>query len=77
MVIIVASTTHAPRLFIDYPIQWWREAGLMAPSVVRMRLATVAGRKLLFRPGRLAQDDLARVDPLLAKGLELDRREKP
>ncbi len=75
-VILAAITTHAPRLPIDYPIQGWREAGLVAPSVVRIQLATVAVRRLLFRPGRMAKDDLARVDLLLTKVLELDQSKK-
>jgi len=72
-VIIAAITTHAPRLSMDHPIQRWREAGLVAPSVVRMQLATVAIKRLLYRPGRLAKDDLVRVDVLLTKALELDQ----
>jgi mRNA interferase MazF len=75
-VIIAAITTHAPRLSIDYPIQGWRKAGLVAPSVVRMQLATVAARRLLFRPGRIGKDDLARVDLLLTKVLELHQPKK-
>ena len=75
-VILAAITTHPSRTPIDYTIQGWREARLVAPSVVRIQLATVTTRRLLFRPGRLTKDDLARVDLLLTKVLELHQPKK-
>ena len=69
--IIAAVTTHPPRVPSDYPIQGWREANLVAPSVVRIQLATVSIRKILYRPGKLISDDLAKLNGLLKKVLEL------
>ena len=72
-VIIAAVTTHPPRVPLDYPIQGWREANLVAPSVVRIQLATLSIKKILYRPGRLIPDDLAKVNGLLKKVLELNQ----
>ena len=71
--IIAAVTTHPPRTPIDYPIQGWREANLVAPSVVRIQLATIATGRVLYRPGRLISGDLANVNGLLKNILELNR----
>ena len=40
--IIAAITTHAPRFPTDYQLVDWRAANLVAPSTVRMQLATIA-----------------------------------
>lgn len=76
-VIIAAITTHPPRTSIDYRLQGWREANLVAPSVVRIQLATIATRKILYRPGRLMPDDLAKVSALLRTILELNPHSAP
>ena len=72
-VIIAAVTTHPPRIPSDSPIRGWREANLVAPSVVRMHLATIATRRVLYRPGRLISSDLANVNGLLKNVLELNQ----
>jgi len=76
-VIIAAVTTHSPRVPSDYPIRGWREANLVAPSVVRIQMATITSRKILYRPGRLISDDLARLNVLLKTVLELDQPKRP
>jgi mRNA interferase MazF len=75
-VIIAAVTTHPPRVPSDYPIRGWREANLVAPSVVRIQLATITSRKILYRPGRLISDDLARLNVLLKRVLELKQEKR-
>jgi len=72
-VIIAAVTTHPPRVPSDFPIRGWREANLVAPSVVRIQLATVSIRKILYRPGKLIANDLARLSGLLKRVLELNQ----
>jgi len=71
--IIAAVTTRPPRVPSDYPIQGWREANLVAPSVIRIQLATLATSRILYRPGRLISDDLANLNGMLRKVLELHR----
>ena len=72
-VIIAAVTTHPPRVPSDFPIRGWREANLVAPSVVRLQLATVTTRKILYQPGSLISDDLAKLNGLLKRILELNQ----
>ena len=72
-VIISAITTRGPRTPLDYPIQGWRQANLVAPSVVRIQLATVAAGSILYRPGRLIPDDLVKLNVMLRKILELNQ----
>ena len=75
-VIITAVTTHPPRVPSDFPIRGWREAKLVAPSVVRLQLATITTRKILYRPGRLISDDLAKLNLLLKRALELNQEKR-
>ena len=75
-VIITAVTTHPPRVPTDFPIRGWREANLVAPSVVRLQLATITTRKILYRPGRLISDDLATLNLLLKRALELNQEKR-
>jgi mRNA interferase MazF len=70
-VIVAAITTHAPRTASDVALARWREARLVAPSVVRMQLATVAAARVLHRPGRLNASDLRRVAESLRQVLDL------
>jgi mRNA interferase MazF len=69
--IVAAITTHAPRTPSDVSIRRWREAKLVAPSVARMQLATVAAARVLHRPGRLNATDLRRITDSLRQVLEL------
>lgn len=70
-VIVAAITTHAARTPSDVPLSRWRAARLVAPSVVRMQLATVASARILYRPGRLSPSDLQRVGQSLRQVLAL------
>lgn len=70
-VIVAAITTHPLRVPTDIPLTKWREAKLVAPSVVRMQLATVAAERILHRPGRLNTSDLQRVGESLRQVLVL------
>lgn len=69
--IVAAITTHMPRTPSDVRLAKWREARLVAASVVRMQVATVAAARVLHRPGRLSAMDLRRVTDSLRQVLEL------
>jgi mRNA interferase MazF len=69
--IVAAITTHAPRTPSDVRLTRWREARLVAPSVARMQLATVAATRVLHRPGRLNAADIRRITDSLRQVLEL------
>jgi mRNA interferase MazF len=70
-VVVAAITTHAPRAPSDYALQGWRRARLVAPSTVRMQLATLASARVLHRPGRIPPRDLAVVEARLRQALDL------
>jgi mRNA interferase MazF len=69
--LVAAITTHAPRVASDCPLSGWRRARLMAPSTVRMQLATLAASRVLYRPGRVPAADLEAVDTRLRQALAL------
>jgi mRNA interferase MazF len=69
--VVAAITTHPPRVSSDYAVTGWRRARLVAPSTVRMQLATLAAARVLHRPGRLPARDLQAVDARLRETLAL------
>ncbi len=55
-------TSHSPRNQYDVVIQFWKEAGLEKPSVVRTaKLRTIESQFLLRKIGILQEEDLQRV----------------
>lgn len=69
--IVAAITAHPPRSSSDYPLAGWRVARLVAPSTVRMQLATLAASRVLYRPGRVPPADLEAIDARIRQSLEL------
>jgi mRNA interferase MazF len=72
-VIIAQITSHvsaAPRPG-DHPLENWREAGLMAPSLVRAKLTTLHRDLVLRRLGSLTKQDTKAFGKALAFALEL------
>ena len=69
--IVAAVTTHPPRFPSDYPLSGWKRARLVAPSTVRMQLATLAASRVLYRPGRIAPGDLEAIDARIRQALGL------
>lgn len=69
--IVAAITTHPPRFSSDYPLTGWRVARLVAPSTVRMQLATLATSRVLYRPGRIPESDLGAIGARLRQALDL------
>ena len=73
--IIVAMVTSQPQTSpTDCALQDWREAGLVFPSWVRAKLATLEQRLVQFSPGRLSRRDGAVVERGLRLALGLTRR---
>ena len=68
--IVAAITTHPPRFSSDFPLAGWRVARLVAPSTVRMQLATLAASRVLYRPGRIPPADLEAIDARLRQALD-------
>lgn len=67
----VTSRIGTPARPGDHLIQGWQEAGLLAPSLARARLATIHTSLVLRRLGALAPADLHGVDQGLRQALEL------
>ena len=70
-VIVAAITTHPPRSSSDYALVGWKHARLVAPSTVRMQLATLASSRVLYRPGRIPPSDLHAIDARFRQALDL------
>ncbi len=56
----------------DHLVQFWKEAGLLLPSLLQAKIATVEQSIVKRRLGRLAVDDLATFDRGLRASLGLD-----
>jgi mRNA interferase MazF len=69
--IIAQITSQAPRFSSDYPLKGWKAAGLVKPSIVRLKLATLASSLVRYRPGKISPAELAEVDARLRKVLGL------
>ena len=69
--IIAAITTHPPRFPSDYQLVDWQAANLVAPSTVRIQLATVAESRVIHHIGRLTSADLQEVEARLKQAFGL------
>ncbi|GAA0337456.1 hypothetical protein GCM10008967_29640 [Bacillus carboniphilus] len=60
--LIATVSSKQVRNEFDVVIEWWKEAGLDKPSIVRCsKLHTLHYQELLFRIGKLHENDLERV----------------
>jgi mRNA interferase MazF len=60
--LIATVTSQQSRNEFDVVIEYWEEAGLAKPSVVRCsKLNTLHYKELLFKIGKLHESDLERV----------------
>ena len=57
----------------DHTIGRWRKAGLLAPSLVRARLATLRQDLVVRKLGALDDDDVGAFDKALSSALGLTR----
>ncbi len=69
--IIAAITTHPPRFPSDYQLADWQVANLVAPSVVRIQLATISEVRVVHRIGKLSSLDCQEVESRLKQVLGL------
>lgn len=67
---ITSRTTPAPRPG-DHRVRDWRSAGLVVPSLVRARVATLQSSIVVRRLGAMPPQDMAAVDKGLAAALAL------
>lgn len=58
VVAMVTSRVDAPPRPGDHLVRGWREAGLLHPSLVRVKLTTIARPRIRRRLGALPPDDL-------------------
>ena len=68
-VIVVQITSQSVRYSSDRTLRDWREAGLQHPSIVRLKLATLAVALIRFSPGSVTARDLASVETALRGAL--------
>ena len=69
--IVVAITTHPPRFPSDYQLVDWQAANLVAPSVVRIQLATISELRVVHGIGNLSSVDRQEVESRLKQVLGL------
>ena len=72
-VVIAPITGHgraAPRIG-DYALMDWQDAGLLGPSTVRARLATLRASHILRRLGGISRRDMEGLAQWLRRVLEL------
>jgi mRNA interferase MazF len=70
-IIVAQVTSRQHSLPTDYALQDWQFAGLLRPSVVKVKLATINAALVQFRTGRLSDRDLEEVDKRLRLALGL------
>lgn len=68
-VIVAMITSQQQTGVMDTRLQDWRRAGLLYPSWVRMKLATLAQRLIQFSPGRVSARDGRSVEASLRRAL--------
>jgi mRNA interferase MazF len=74
-VLAMVTSARNPSWPLDVPLRGQAEAGLGAPSVVRMKLFTLDHRFILRTIGRLNEDDRQAVGASLAALLGAERAE--
>jgi mRNA-degrading endonuclease toxin of MazEF toxin-antitoxin module len=57
----------------EFPIRFWRQAGLLHPSFAKRAVASVSGDLARKSLGQLHKEDLARLDDALRTWLGLGR----
>ena len=70
-IIVAQVTSRQHSLPTDYALQDWQSAGLLRPSIVRAKLATINASLVQFRTGRLSDRDLEEVNKRLRLAMGL------
>jgi mRNA interferase MazF len=71
MIASITSNVQAIPHLGDRVLRHWREAGLLQPSLLQAKIATVEASIIGRRLGRLSRDDLANLDRGLQEALAL------
>jgi len=71
MLAYVSSQISRATLPFDHTISDWQAAGLLRPSFVRAKIATIKPHLIKHRVGKLSHKDLAAVDKCLYSALGL------
>ena len=71
MIASITGNLEAIRHPGDHALRYWREAGLLRPSLVQTKIATVESSILGRRLGRLSSDDLAALERGLREALAM------
>jgi len=67
----ITSRTSSPPRPGDHRVARWREAGLLAPSLVRARVTTLRSSVILRVLGQMPAPELEEIDKKLASALGL------
>ena len=70
-IIVAQITSRQHSLPTDYSLQDWQYAGLLRPSIVRVKLATINASLVQLRIGQLSNRDLEEVNKRLKLALGL------
>lgn len=70
-VILAQITSQAVKFPSDYALTDWAKAGLKKPSIVRLKLATLAAALVRYKPGSVIATDLAGIGARLRQALLL------
>lgn len=71
VVCYVSSQTGAADKPLDHVIQKWKEAGLLKPSFLRPKLATIDATLIVLQIGALAEVDRVSLEQILCRALGL------
>ncbi len=69
--ILAQITSKAAQFSSDCSLRDWAQAGLKRPSIVRLKLATMAAALVRHKPGTVTATDLSGVDACLKQALRL------
>lgn len=69
--ILAQITSQAVRFPSDYALRDWAQAGLKRPSIVRLKLATLASALVRYKPGAVTATDLKEVNIRIKQVLRL------
>jgi mRNA interferase MazF len=61
----LTSKLNGPKLYGDYAIRDWKEAGLPKPSLSRMKFATIQSSLIIKRLGALSTFDVAKYSAVI------------
>ena len=70
-IILTMVTSRRHDLTTDFALQDWSEAGLLRPSWVRVKLATLDHRLVQYSPGHLSERDASSMGRSLRHALSL------